>query len=98
MKKGMFFKMALQALMLFCVCNVASACAKKKEEKPAKQEVKIQDVGGDQTDIFAIPLDTSEEEEDLQMKKLKSIEKKNELKKEDAKGSTGTQKKGAATK
>lgn len=76
-------KLFLQVLALICACNFVVACGPKKPsaEEAAKQKpVKIQDVGGDQTDIFAIPLDTSEFEEEQEIKKLHSLEDRNKEK------------------
>ena len=74
-------KLFLQVLAIICACNFVVACGPKKPtaEEAAKQKpVKIQDVGGDQTDIFAIPFDTSEFEEGQEMDKLRSLGTRNE--------------------
>ena len=106
MKKELIMKLTAKVLVIFCACNIATACASKKTQDESKkvQQVKIQDVGGDQTDVFAIPLDTSEEEEDLQMQKLEKIEKRNMDKKTQAgknmpsKGTAGDTKKAPSAK
>ena len=66
--------MVLKALTVMCACCFVTSCASKQAKQDKAQTVQIQDVGGDQTDIFAIPLDTSEYEEEVEMKDLESLE------------------------
>ena len=69
----------LKLAAVIVACNFFVACAKKKKnenEPNAQKPFKIEDVGGDQTDIFAIPFDTSEFEEQQEIDKLKSLETK----------------------
>ena len=65
-------KIFLQILSMMCACNFLASCGTK--QAPPQTTVEIQDVGGDQTDIFAIPLDTSEFEEAQEMDTLQSLE------------------------
>lgn len=74
-------KLFLQIFSLILACNFVVACAKPTSEEAARQKnFKIEDVGGDQTDIFAIPFDTSEFDEEQEMHELRSIGERNEAK------------------
>src|SRR5437879_3076385 len=66
-------KMFLQALSVMCACSFVTSCASKKSTQDKNQSVQIQDVGGDQTDIFAIPFDNSEEDEEIEIKNLEAL-------------------------
>ena len=76
-------KSFLQILVTVFILSFTTACYKSQPK--AKADTQIQDVGGDQTDVFAIPFDSSEFEEKQEMNKLQSIGDRNKAKDADKK-------------
>lgn len=63
------------------LATVTAACAPKEPvKKPQTERKLLQEKNA--TDIYAIPLDESQVEDELQLKKLEQIGEKNEAKKE----------------
>jgi len=70
----------LKIFVCVAACHLLTACgAKKPATTPQKTKMQVLKKVGeapDQTDIFAIPLDTSAEEEEEEIRMLESLEKK----------------------
>jgi ABC-type phosphate/phosphonate transport system substrate-binding protein len=70
-------KKTVQILLAMIACNMfVACCCSKKEEAPKPVVAPVIQDPADDTDVFAIPLDSSEEEDEAEIKKLESLEKK----------------------
>ncbi|MDB6081243.1 MAG: hypothetical protein JWO53_515 [Chlamydiia bacterium] len=72
-------KIVVQVMVCLVAMNCFAGCAFKTTKPVAKERAPLIKNEPDQTDVFAIPLDSSEEEENQEYKMLQSIgEKKQE--------------------
>lgn len=70
-------KIVVQVIVAAIALNFFSGCAPRTEkDQAAKKPSSLIQNPVDQTDVFAIPLDNSEEEEDAEYKTLQSLETK----------------------
>lgn len=78
-----------QLYMIFVAALLIAAAPNGKNANSAAQNPNLTpqlQLDVDQTDTLAIPLDNSEEDEKLEMEKLEQIQKRMQMKKDQAKG------------